>query len=115
MCFAKHLGGSPVEINNRVPASQARFPQFRGNERFCVKNSKKRSYHGVLKAGIIKPCITLTARDGASQVHYPGQWRIQGGAVWGNCPPKPLWRPLDWRPFATNAPIFGAHGSRNIS
>jgi len=52
MCFAKHLGGSPVEINNRVPASQARFPQFRGNERFCVKNSKKRSYHGVLKAGI---------------------------------------------------------------
>jgi len=36
-----------------------------------------------------------------------------GGAVWGNCPPKPLWRPLEWRPFAINAPLFGAHGSRN--
>jgi len=35
------------------------------------------------------------------------------GRIWGNCPPKPLWRPLEWRPFAINAPLFGAHGSRN--
>jgi len=26
-----------------------------------------------------------------------------GGAVWGNFPPKRLWRPFD-----TNAPLFGA-------
>jgi len=26
---------------------------------------------------------------------------------------KPLWRPLEWRPFAINAPLFGANGSRN--
>jgi len=49
MCFAKNLGGSLIEIDYRVPASQARFPQFRVKERFCVKNSKKRSYHEVLK------------------------------------------------------------------
>jgi len=42
------------------------------------------------------------------------QWRIQEGAFWGNCLPKPLWRPLEWRPFAINASYFGAHGNRNI-
>jgi len=36
-----------------------------------------------------------------------------GGTVWGNCPHKPLWRALEWRPFAINAPFFGAHGSSN--
>jgi len=35
------------------------------------------------------------------------------GAVWGNCPPKRLWRPLAWLTFAINASLFGAHGSRN--
>jgi len=30
------------------------------------------------------------------------------GEVWGNCPPKP-----QWRPFAINAPLYGALGSRN--
>jgi len=31
------LVGFPVELNNRVPATQARFPQLRVIERFCVK------------------------------------------------------------------------------
>jgi len=31
----------------------------------------------------------------------------------GQLPPKCLWCPLEWRPFAINAPLFGAHGSRN--
>jgi len=53
MCFVKNLTvtfsvGSPVEINNRVPANQARFPQFRVSERFCVESSNKRSDHGAL-------------------------------------------------------------------
>jgi len=34
-------------------------------------------------------------------------------AVRGNCPPKPLWHPLEWRPLAINVLLFGAHGSRN--
>jgi len=38
---------------------------------------------------------------------------MQWGAVWGNCPPKRLWRPLEWQHFAINAPLFGAHGSSN--
>jgi len=46
MCFVKNLtvtflGGSPVE-NSRAPASQARIPQFRVIERFCVESSNKR-------------------------------------------------------------------------
>jgi len=53
MCFAKNLAvtflvGSPVEINNRVPASQARFPQSRVIESFCVWSSNKRSDCGAL-------------------------------------------------------------------
>jgi len=43
MCFVKNLTvtflfGSPVDIKNRSPAgaSQARIPQFRVIERFCV-------------------------------------------------------------------------------
>jgi len=36
----------------------------------------------------------------------------RGGSL-GNCPPKRLWHPVEWRPFAINAPLFGAHGSRN--
>jgi len=40
------LAGSPVEINNCVPTSQARYPQFRVTERFCVESSNKRSDRG---------------------------------------------------------------------
>jgi len=40
---ATFLVASPVEINDRVPASQARFPQFSVIERFCVESSNKRS------------------------------------------------------------------------
>ena len=36
--------------------------------------------------------------------------RSRGGSL-GQ--PKRLWRPLEWRPFAINAPLFGAHVSRN--
>jgi len=48
MCFVKKftvtfLFGLPDEVNNRYPASQARFPQFRVIESFCVESSKKRS------------------------------------------------------------------------
>ena len=39
-------GGLPVEVNNPVPASTARFQQFRVIERFCVEGSNKRSDHG---------------------------------------------------------------------
>jgi len=34
------LVGSPVEIYNPVPKSQARFPQFRVIESFCVKSDR---------------------------------------------------------------------------
>jgi len=34
------------------------------------------------------------------------QWRIQGGNL-GQLPrPKPLWRPVEWRPFDINAPTI---------
>jgi len=33
-------------------------------------------------------------------VRNGGSW----GEVWGNFPPKCLWRPVDWRPYDTNAP-----------
>ena len=36
-----------------------------------------------------------------------------GGGSLGKMPPKRLWRPLKWCPFAINAPLFGAHGTRN--
>jgi len=47
VCFVKYLTvmfsiDSPVEIKNPVPASQARFPQFRVIESFCIKGSNKR-------------------------------------------------------------------------
>jgi len=53
MYFVKYLTvtfsvGSSVKINNRVPASQARFPQFRGIERFCVEGSNQPSDRGPL-------------------------------------------------------------------
>jgi len=38
----------------------------------------------------------------------------RGGQFEATATPKPLWRPLEWRPFAINAPLFGAPGSRNI-
>jgi len=28
------------------------------------------------------------------------------GGSWGNCLPKVLWRPLEWRPFAINTPLL---------
>jgi len=32
--------------------------------------------------------------------HYiTKQWRIQGGAVWSKCPPKHLWRLIEWSHF----------------
>jgi len=40
--------GSPVEINNRDPANQTRFPQFRINKRFCVEGSNKHNDRGAL-------------------------------------------------------------------
>jgi len=36
----------------------------------------------------------------------------EGGNL-GQLPPNLLWRPLEWRPFAINAPLFGVHGRRN--
>jgi len=53
MCFAKNLTvmclvGSPVEINNRVPANQARFPRLLVIERFCVESSNERSDRAAL-------------------------------------------------------------------
>ena len=35
------------------------------------------------------------------------------GVSLGQLPPKRQWHPLEWRPFAINAPLFGAYGSRN--
>jgi len=32
-----------------------------------------------------------------------------GGSLGQLLPPKPLWRPLEWRPFAINAPPFGGN------
>jgi len=53
MCFVKNstvtvLVGSPVEIYNRVPVSQARFPHFRVLERYYIESSKKRTDGGAL-------------------------------------------------------------------
>jgi len=42
------FGFSLVVIKNRVPASQAWFPQFRVIERFCVESRNKRSDRGAL-------------------------------------------------------------------
>jgi len=36
----------------------------------------------------------------------------RGGSL-GQLPPQTLVAPLEWRSFAINAPLFGAHGSRN--
>ena len=36
-----------------------------------------------------------------------------GDAVWGNFPPKHLWRPVEWRAFVVNALLFGAYRNRN--
>jgi len=46
MCFAKNLTmtflvRSPLKINKRVPASQARFQQFRVIELFCFESIAK--------------------------------------------------------------------------
>jgi len=43
--------------------------------------------------------------------YYTPQWGMQGGAVWDNCSPQSSVAPLEWRPFALYAPLFGAHGS----
>jgi len=53
MCCVNHLTltfpvGLPAKIDNPVPASQARFQQFRACERFCVEGSSKRNDHGAL-------------------------------------------------------------------
>ena len=40
--------GLSAKINNPVPASQVRFPQFCAIERFCVEGSNKRSDRGAL-------------------------------------------------------------------
>jgi len=40
--------GLPAKIDNRVPASQVRFQQFRSIQRFCVEGSNKRSDRGGL-------------------------------------------------------------------
>jgi len=53
MCCATYLTmtfpyGLPAKINNPVPASQARFEQFRVIERFCVESSNKHSDRGAL-------------------------------------------------------------------
>jgi len=38
--------GLPEAVNNPVPASHARFQQFRAIKRFCVEGSNKRSDRG---------------------------------------------------------------------
>jgi len=40
--------GLPAKIGNLVPASQARFQQFRAIERFCIVGSNKRGDRGGL-------------------------------------------------------------------
>jgi len=58
--------------------------------------------------------MTRSARNfGGHGPHLQAVADPGGGAVWGNCPPKRLWRPFEWRLFAINAPRFGAHGNRN--
>jgi len=42
----KFSSGLPVEINNPVPARQARFPKFHVIERFCVEGNNKHSDRG---------------------------------------------------------------------
>jgi len=37
----------------------------------------------------------------------------EGGQFGASASPKPLCRPIQWRPFAINARLFGSHGSRN--
>jgi len=49
---------------------------------------------------ILVEAISKNASKGCLPVADPG------GAVWGNCPTNPLWRPLEWRPFAINAPFL---------
>jgi len=54
MCCVKYLTMTfpvdlPAKINNRVPANQVRFQQFRAIERFCVEGRNKRSNRGALQ------------------------------------------------------------------
>jgi len=53
MCLVKHLSvtftvGLSMEIKNPAPASQARFPQLRVIECFCVEGRNKRNDHEAL-------------------------------------------------------------------
>jgi len=53
MCFVKCLTltfsvGLPAKISNPIPASQARFQQFRVIARFCVEGSNKSNDYKVL-------------------------------------------------------------------
>jgi len=93
MCCVKYLTMTfpvdlPAKINNRVPANQVRFQQFRAIERFCVEGSKKaqwswgtlvmiynflltvlseRPFSAKLKLNRAFPFFLVTVREGASQ------------------------------------------------
>jgi len=62
---------------------------------------------------VVKCRIQETGMNVKIYLITDAQWRIQGGGSLEQLPPKPLWRPLEWRPFAINALLFVAHGDRN--
>jgi len=84
--------------------------------------SRNASASKIAKSAVI---MRFSSKD-VKTMHYfnSARWGLASALAWavadpgwgslGQLPPKPMWRPLDWRPFATNAPLFGAHGSRNI-
>jgi len=57
--------------------------------------------------------VTGATALGGLESSWSTQVANPGGVFDATAPPKCLWRPLEWRPFARNAPLFGAHGSRN--
>ena len=72
--------------------SQAKYHLERMITYFSIQNCFKCDYDH---------CRVLSVISGGSR----------GGKFGATAYPKPLWRPLEWRPFAINAPLFGAHGS----
>jgi len=71
-----------------------------------LPNSTKKSYFETL----LLPAWVSVAMYQRILVNSGGS---SGGTIWGNCPPKRMWRPLERHPFAINAHLFGAHGNRN--
>jgi len=72
MCLVKYftvtfMGRSPVTIKTPIPASQARFPQLRVSERFCLAGNNRHNDRRALSQKTYKFYIERTWRAHISQ------------------------------------------------